>query len=145
MISQKTWRPGAGPVFLIWLYRKLWKSSSPKLLVQFQNNFTEMIPRWNSTIVVQRIMIICQKTWRQGRNHFFLIHLYYAPFWKKWGILFLHMSVCRSFGIPNGFRSITWERFDPGTSYLVGVLVMTSRWTLLILRSVGQRSRSVWL
>jgi len=43
LISQKTWPPGAGPVFLIWLYSKLEKSSSPKLLVQFQINFTGMI------------------------------------------------------------------------------------------------------
>jgi len=54
------------------------------------------------------------------------------------------LSVCLSVGRPNGFQSITWERFSPGTSNLVGLLVMTHNWTLLVLRSVGQRSRSVW-
>ena len=38
------------------------KSSSPKLLVQFQINFTEIILGWTSNKVVQR-MVIYQKTW----------------------------------------------------------------------------------
>ena len=68
-------KTGVGPVFLIWLSIKLKKSSSPKLLVQFQNNFTAMILGWTSTKVV-KIMIICQKTWPPGAGPFFLIHLY---------------------------------------------------------------------
>ena len=46
--------------------------------------------------------------------------------------------------MKNSLRSITWERFDLGTSYLICLLVITSRWALLMLRSMGQRSRSVW-
>jgi len=75
MISQKTWPPGVGPVFYIWLYRKLWKSSSPKLLVWLQNNFTGMILGWTSIKVVQRI-IISQKTWPPGAGPVFHIWLY---------------------------------------------------------------------
>ena len=72
MISQKTWPPGAGPVFYIWLYRKLWKSSPPKLLVWFQNNFIGMILGLTCTKVVQRIMI-SQKTWPPGAGPVFNI------------------------------------------------------------------------
>ena len=79
IISQKTWPPGAGPVFHIWLYRKLWKSSSPKLLVWFQNNFIGMILGWTCTKVVQRNMI-SQKSWPQGVGPVFLILLYHKDY-----------------------------------------------------------------
>jgi len=81
MISQKTWLPGVGPVFYIWLYRKLWKSSSPKLLVWFRSNFIGMILGWTCTKVVQRIMI-SQKTWLPGAGPVFLIWLY-RKLWKS--------------------------------------------------------------
>jgi hypothetical protein len=108
MLCQKTWPPEAGPVFLIWLYRNLWKScSSPKLIIT--NNFTAMILGWTSTKFVKRIMI-CQKTRPLGPVPVFLIHLYhtdfYAPSLKKWGAyrfafvrpsfrLYVPKSLCR--------------------------------------------------
>jgi len=79
LICPKTWPPGAWPVFLIWLYRKLWKSFSPKLLVWFQNSFIEMILGWTFTKVVQKMMI-SQKTWPPGAGPVFLIHLYLKDF-----------------------------------------------------------------
>jgi len=81
MISQKTWLPGAGPVFHIWLYRKFWKSSSPKHLVGFPNNFTGMILGWTSTKDVQRIMV-SQKTWPPGAGPVFHVWLY-RKLWKS--------------------------------------------------------------
>jgi hypothetical protein len=44
-------------------------------------------------------------------------------------------------------RPITWECFDPHSSYLAWRLILISRWPLLILRSLGQRSRlhELWL
>ena len=64
-ISQKTWPPGAGLIFPIYLYRKLKKSSCQKPLDRFQYNFVEMFLWWSSTKIVQAIWIR-QKTWPPG-------------------------------------------------------------------------------
>ena len=56
-ICQKTWPPGAGLIFLIYLYRKLKKSSCHKPLNQFPYNFAEMFLWWSSTKIVQAIWI----------------------------------------------------------------------------------------
>ena len=44
----------------------------------------------------------------------------------------------------NGFCWLSWKPFITKTSYFTCRLVMTSRWSLLILGSLGQRSRSQW-
>ena len=64
-ICQKTWQPGAGLIFPIYLYRKLKKSSCQKPLDRFPYNFAEMFLWWPSTKIVQAIWI-CQKTWPPG-------------------------------------------------------------------------------
>jgi hypothetical protein len=53
---------------------------------------------------------------------------------------YVRLSVRR----PNGFRSITEEHLGLETLKLVWWLVVTSTWPLLILLSMGQRSRSHW-
>jgi len=75
-ISQKTWPPGAGQFSLYGYIENLEKSSSPKLLVRLQINFTGMILAWTSTKIVQRILI-SQKTWLPGIGPVFLIWLYW--------------------------------------------------------------------
>ena len=42
----------------------------------------------------------------------------------------------------NGFRQLSWYRITTGVSYIVWWMVKVSRWPLLILRLLGQRSRS---
>ena len=69
-ICQKTWPPGAGLIFPIYLYRKLKKSSCQKPLDRFPYNFAEMFLWWSSTKIVQAIWI-CQKTWPPGGGTYF--------------------------------------------------------------------------
>ena len=61
---------GAGLIFPIYLFRKLWKSSCPKPLDQFPYNFAEMFLWWSCTQIVQAIWI-CQKTWPPGGGAYF--------------------------------------------------------------------------
>jgi len=44
----------------------------------------------------------------------------------------------------NWFRSITQERLDLPSSNLVHTSILGSKWVLLILRSLGKSSRSLW-
>jgi len=50
--------------------------------------------------------------------------------------------VCLSVRPPGGCQTITQERLGLGSWNFIGTLIMTRRWPLLILRSLGQRSRS---
>ena len=59
---------------------------------------------------------------------------------KKRKNIALLMSVCMS--VTFSFRSITLECLDLPSLNIVQTFVLGSRWTLLILRSLGQRSRS---
>ena len=61
-ILKKTWPPGAGLIFPIYLYRKLKKSSFQKPLDRLLYNFAEIFLWWFCTKIVQAIWI-CQKTW----------------------------------------------------------------------------------
>ena len=62
---------GAGLIFPMYLYRKLYKKSScQKPLDRFQCNFAEMFHWWSSTKIVQAIWI-CQKTWPPGGGAYF--------------------------------------------------------------------------
>ena len=72
---KKHGRQGAGLIFPIYLYRKLWKSSCQKPLDQFQYNFAEMFLWWSSTKIVQAFWIR-QKTWPPGGGAYFPIYLY---------------------------------------------------------------------
>ena len=67
----------------------------------------------------------------------------------KWGYIALQMSVSRSVGLsvrrPYFVRMITRHRIDLGLSDLSHTCVSGCRRSLLILRSIGQRSRSQWL
>ena len=74
-ICQKTWPPGGGAYFPIYLYRKLKKSSCQKPLNRFPYNFVEMFLWWSSTKIVQAILI-CQKKWPPGGGAYFPIYLY---------------------------------------------------------------------
>ena len=56
-IRQKTWLPGVGLIFPLYLYRKLKKSSCQKPLDWFPYNFAQMFLWWSSTKVVQAIWI----------------------------------------------------------------------------------------
>ena len=58
---KKHGRQGAGLIFLIYLYRKLKKSSCQKPLDQLLDNFAEIFLWWFCTKIVQAIWI-CQKT-----------------------------------------------------------------------------------
>ena len=71
-----------------------------------------------------------------------LVIYYYAPFRRKGGILLCTCRSVWSVGPPGGFRMITQERLGLGSWNFIGTLIMTRRWPLLILRSLGQRSRS---
>ena len=62
---KKHGRQGAGLIFPIYLYRKLWKSSCPKPLDRFQYNFAEMFLWWSCCKIVQAIWIR-QKTGPPG-------------------------------------------------------------------------------
>ena len=73
-ICQKTWSPGVGLIFPIYLYRKL-KKSCQKPLDQLQYNFAEMFLRWSSTKIVQAIWIR-QKTWSPGGRGLFSLYIY---------------------------------------------------------------------
>ena len=73
-ICQKTWLPGGGAFFLIYLYRKLKKSSCQKPLNQYPYNFAEMFFWWSSTKIVQ-VIWICQKTWPPGGGLIFPISI----------------------------------------------------------------------
>ena len=53
LIHQKTWPPGAGPFFQMWVYSKLQKSSCQKLIAWSVNNFTQMFLGWTSAKIVQ--------------------------------------------------------------------------------------------
>ena len=66
---------GAGLIFPIYLYRKLWKSSCQKPLDRFQYNFAEIFLWWSSTKIVQ-VIWISQKTWPPGGGLIFPIYLY---------------------------------------------------------------------
>ena len=69
-ICQKTWPPGVGLIFPIFLYRTLKKSSCQKPLNRFPYNFAEMFLWWSSTKIVQAIWIH-QKTWPPGGGAYF--------------------------------------------------------------------------
>ena len=71
---------------------------------------------------------------------------YYAPLQRSGGILLCKCwSVVRSVGRPYLVRMITRHRIDLGLSNLAQTCVSGCRWSLSILRSIGQRSRSQWL
>ena len=61
---------GAGLIFTIYLYTKLWKSSCQKPLDRFPYNFAEMFLLWSSTKIV-RVIWIRQKTWLPGGGAYF--------------------------------------------------------------------------
>ena len=65
---------------------------------------------------------------------------YYAPFEEEGVYCFAHVgrSVGRSVRPPNGFRMISQECLGLGSWNFIGTLIMTGRWPLLILRSLGQ-------
>ena len=65
---------GLGLIFLIYLYRKLKKSSCQKPLNRFPYNFAEMFLWWSSIKIVQAIWI-CQKHGRKGAGLIFPIYL----------------------------------------------------------------------
>ena len=69
---KKRGRQGAELIFLIYLYRKLKKSSFQKPLNQFPYNFAEMFLWRSSTKIVQAIWI-CQKPWPPGGGAYFII------------------------------------------------------------------------
>ena len=87
--------------------------------------------------------ISCDKTFLSIPKEIGLSYLY------KGGHIALHMSVCWSVGPSvamsvslNLVQLITQESFAPEASNLVGRYSLMSRWSLLIFRSVGQRSMS---
>ena len=47
-------------------------------------------------------------------------------------------------GILDGFHWLFWKPYTTMSSYFTHSFVMTSRWSLFILVSLGQRSRSLW-
>ena len=57
VIHQKTWLPGVGLIFPIYLYRKLKKSSCQKPMNRFQYNLARIFLWWPSTKIVQAVMI----------------------------------------------------------------------------------------
>lgn len=61
---------------------------------------------------------------------------------KEWGYVALHVSVGQSVRRPDFIRSITSESLHIRPADLEWRLVVYSRRSLLILRSVGQRTRS---
>ena len=66
---------GVGLIFLIYLYRKLKKSSCQKPLDRFPYTFAEMFLWWSSTKVAQAIWIR-QKTWPPGGRGLFSLYIY---------------------------------------------------------------------
>ena len=74
-------------------------------------------------------------------------YIFMPPFEEEGVYCFAHVgrSVGPSVRPPDGFRMITQERLGLGSWNFIGTLIMTGRWPLLILRSLGQRSRSQWL
>ena len=66
------WWGGGGVelIFIIYLYRKLQKSSCQKPLDRFQYNFAEMFTWWPATKIVQAVLIR-QKTWSLGGRAYF--------------------------------------------------------------------------
>jgi hypothetical protein len=73
--------------------------------------------------------------------HIFSI-TFYAPLWRK-GAYCLHLSVGMSVGRPDNVRSISWESFIRLLWYFICGLVIRRGRPLLILKSVGQRSRLI--
>ena len=70
-IRQKTWPPGGGAYFALYIYiEKLEKSSCQKPLDRFHYNLAKMFPWWPSTKIVQ-VIVICQKTWPLGGGAYF--------------------------------------------------------------------------
>ena len=100
--------------------KNLKKSSCQKPLIRFSKNFTGMTFEGSPEKVVQR-NLIRQKTWPQE---------------------LVELCMCRSVRPPGGCQTITQERLCLGSWNFIGTLIMTRRWPLLILRSLGQRSRS---
>ena len=73
---KKHGRQWVGFIFLIYLYRKLKKSSCQKPLDWLLYNFAEMFLWWFCTKIVQAIWF-CQKTWPPGGGAYFpYIYLY---------------------------------------------------------------------
>ena len=65
----------------------------------------------------------------------------YAPLWKRGGILFCTCRIGRMVCRPCVVRSISFDPFAWFQPNLVQRLPLESRWSLLIFRSHGQRSR----
>ena len=63
---------GVGPIFPIYLYRKLEKSSCQKPLDQFHYNLAKMFPWWPCTKIVQVIVIRQKNMAARGRGLFSL-------------------------------------------------------------------------
>ena len=71
-IRQKTWPPGTGLIFTIYLYRNLKKSFCQKPLDRLRINLVEIFLWWSSTKIVQ-VIWICQKNMAaMGRGLFSL-------------------------------------------------------------------------
>ena len=66
---------GAWLIFPIYLYRKVKKSSCPKLLDRFQYNFAEMF-LWLSCRKIVQAIWIRQKTWPPGGRGLFSLYIY---------------------------------------------------------------------
>ena len=76
---KKHCRQGAGLIFPIYLYRKLYKSSCPKPLDRFPYNFAKMFLWWSCCKIVQTILIR-QKTWTPGGGAYFPYIIYIENF-----------------------------------------------------------------
>jgi hypothetical protein len=67
-------------------------------------------------------------------------HIFMPPFEEE-GV-YCSANVGLSVGRPHGVRWLYWKLFITKSSYFTLSLVITSRWLLMVLRSLGQMSRS---
>jgi hypothetical protein len=115
--------------------------------------------RWTAfPMLLDVVNFVCLFNWPEQRSSKFFRSLvvcpsvfkflhFYAPLRRRWAYCFapvgrsVGMSVGWSVGKPDDIRSIAWEPFIRLLWYFICGLVMSRGSPLLILRSIGQRSR----